>query len=199
MNRLRELREKKGYTQEQIAEKIDCNIKTYRDLELENTEKPYLIHFTKLADIYNCSIDYLLGKSNYRNADNEILSKEIGLNNQAIQNLRIINRLKNNKDYIDSLNLLLSDSDKLTDFLISFSRYINIDTSKSEFMTLNDGHYNIVKGVPPYLIGSGIQEGEKNILLLRDNNQNDLYDFPLKQILDSALQKNLYDSIENYK
>ena len=78
--RLKELRTKNGYTQSAIAERISVTTKTYRTWEIgvynsrSNSQSYPPIDnekLEKLSDIYNVSIDYILGKSNYTSVDNE--------------------------------------------------------------------------------------------------------------------------------
>ena len=62
--RLKELREEKGYTQKQLAEKLGINSVTYLHYEKEQREPPLAL----LADIsrfYGVSVDYLLGLTDF--------------------------------------------------------------------------------------------------------------------------------------
>ena len=62
--RLKELREEKGFTQKQLAQTLGINSVTYLHYEKEQREPP----LTLLADIakfYGVSVDYLLGLSDY--------------------------------------------------------------------------------------------------------------------------------------
>lgn len=62
--RLKELREEKGYTQKQLSEKLGINSVTYLHYEKEQREPPLSL----LADIsrfYGVTVDYLLGLSDY--------------------------------------------------------------------------------------------------------------------------------------
>lgn len=61
MTRLRELREKYGYTQDYVAEAINISRITYVRYEnnMRNIRGPEL---EALADLYNVSVDYLLGR-----------------------------------------------------------------------------------------------------------------------------------------
>lgn len=61
MIKLKELREAKGYTQEEIAEKIGVARTTYIRYEQGVRECSYET-LIKLSYIFNVSIDYLLGK-----------------------------------------------------------------------------------------------------------------------------------------
>ena len=60
MTRIRELREKFGYTQDYVAEALDISRITYVRYEndMRNVRGPELL---ALARLYNVSVDYLLG------------------------------------------------------------------------------------------------------------------------------------------
>ncbi len=62
-NRLRDLREDRDLKQKQLAELLQVHQTTYSDYELGNLNIPVAtLHI--LADYYNVSIDYLLGRTN---------------------------------------------------------------------------------------------------------------------------------------
>ena len=61
-NRLRDLREDRDLKQKDLAEYLQVHQTTYSDYELERINIPInVLH--KLADFYNVSIDYLLGRT----------------------------------------------------------------------------------------------------------------------------------------
>lgn len=64
-NRLIQLRKEKGYTRESFAEILEISPYTLRNYELEVTDPghPFLI---KVADLFNVSIDYLMGVTEER-------------------------------------------------------------------------------------------------------------------------------------
>ena len=62
-NRLRDLREDKDLKQKQLADLLQIHQTTYSDYELGRLNIPVAaLHI--LADFYNVSIDYLLGRTN---------------------------------------------------------------------------------------------------------------------------------------
>ena len=61
-NNLKKLRIEKGKSQEQIAKIANVSQSNYSKYELNKTQMPYAI-IEKLADYFNVSIDYLLGKT----------------------------------------------------------------------------------------------------------------------------------------
>ena len=60
--RLQELRDEKGWTQSRVARTIDVSENCYNFWE-RRTRIPSLENIIKLADAFNVSIDYLVGRS----------------------------------------------------------------------------------------------------------------------------------------
>jgi len=63
--RLKELREGKGITQEELAEHLGVGRPTIAGYETKG-KQPDFEKLSKIADFFNCSIDYLLGRTNER-------------------------------------------------------------------------------------------------------------------------------------
>lgn len=68
MNRIKQLREENNWTQLELSQKINCAMSSIAMYEKED-RKPSLEVLIKLSDIFDCSIDYLLGKSDIRNPE----------------------------------------------------------------------------------------------------------------------------------
>ena len=68
MNRIKKLREEFHMTQQELADKLNGAKSTVAMYENE-TRKPSMEVLIKLSEIFNCSIDYLLGKSDIKNPD----------------------------------------------------------------------------------------------------------------------------------
>ena len=64
ITRLKELREEAGYTQNQIAEKLNIKQNTYSQYENGVRDLPYEYLIT-LSKIYSLSTDYILGLRDY--------------------------------------------------------------------------------------------------------------------------------------
>jgi transcriptional regulator with XRE-family HTH domain len=69
--RLKELREEASLTQKDIAEALGIDRTTYTKYETGKSE-PDFETTSKIADYFNVSVDYLLGKSDIRNPSDEI-------------------------------------------------------------------------------------------------------------------------------
>lgn len=63
--RLKECREEKGYTQGQVAIYCDITEKAYQNYELM-TREPKVEILMRIADLFNVSIDYLVGRTDVK-------------------------------------------------------------------------------------------------------------------------------------
>ena len=63
--RLRELRKEKKRTQAQMADYLQCSMRAYQYYE-SATHYPEIPDLMKLADFFEVSTDYLLGRSEVR-------------------------------------------------------------------------------------------------------------------------------------
>lgn len=70
-SKLIELRLDKNLTQEQVATALNIKRATIGDWEIGRTQ-PGLDELIKIADFFDCSTDYLLGKTECRNAEKEL-------------------------------------------------------------------------------------------------------------------------------
>ena len=70
MNRIKILREEFDYTQQDLANKLQSS-KSVIGLYENETRKPSMEVLLKLSEIFDCSIDYLLCKTDIRNYDKE--------------------------------------------------------------------------------------------------------------------------------
>lgn len=60
--RLKEIRNKKGLTQLEAALKLDIAPRAYQYYE-SGSREPSLSNLTKIANVFDCSIDYLIGRT----------------------------------------------------------------------------------------------------------------------------------------
>lgn len=76
MNRIKFLREEFNYTQQDLADKLNSS-KSVIGLYENEMRKPSMEILIKLSEIFNCSIDYLLGISDIRNPEDIKIEKEL--------------------------------------------------------------------------------------------------------------------------
>lgn len=79
---LRKLRTERGLSQKELTDRLIINRSTYARYETSSTQ-PDFETLSKLADFYNVSVDYLLGRTNNRDA----LHTQAGISNEDYNNL----------------------------------------------------------------------------------------------------------------
>lgn len=67
-NNLKKIRQENEMTQEELAKKINTSRSNIANYE-NDKNMPSIEILNKLSEIFNCSIDYLLGKSDVRNPE----------------------------------------------------------------------------------------------------------------------------------
>lgn len=111
--RLKDAREKKGFSQEDMAEKLNISLPTYRKYE-QGENRVDVPHYIKsLADILDVSADYLVGKSPVPHPEYEVLRKSTGLNDQSIQLPQELYSQDGGEEYhgyIDFINCFLGNT-----------------------------------------------------------------------------------------
>lgn len=71
MNRIKQLREENNWTQLELSQKMNCAMSSIAMYE-KGDRKPSLEVLVKLSEIFNCSIDYILCKTDIRNPGEQI-------------------------------------------------------------------------------------------------------------------------------
>lgn len=126
--RIKELREHNEYTQKQMAEKLGIATVTYVKYERAENEPNYNT-LLKLSDIFNVSVDYILGRSNERDIQVYELNETIKYMEKAISIL-----IKDFPDYKDGLMNLVTSFINNIEFIDMLDRldllYIKNDISK---------------------------------------------------------------------
>lgn len=79
---LKKLRTEKGLSQKELTDRLTINRSTYARYETSSTQ-PDFETLSKLADFYDVSVDYLLGRTNKKNA----LHTQAGISDEDYNNL----------------------------------------------------------------------------------------------------------------
>lgn len=89
MNRIRELREKAGLRQIDVANATGIDQKTLSNYETGKTN-PDSYALIRLADFFNVSIDYLVGRIDdiFSTADRAEIAKKIDIIKQELNNIK---------------------------------------------------------------------------------------------------------------
>lgn len=126
MNRLSELRAEKNLKQEELAKIINADINTISRYERGLLKQVYIDFENKLCDYFECSLDYLRGRSNIKNeAKYSATLKKVS---SMIMNFYATNGTENKQD--------LSDEDlaQFEDFILRFKElFQQLSNSRNYF------------------------------------------------------------------
>lgn len=89
--RLKELREKTGYTEREVAEGTGIPLNTYRHLEYKTIRKTNIHTYLKLAEFYGVGLDYLLGLNTTPTFDTDIVNYQTIKEIKKLKELDFIN------------------------------------------------------------------------------------------------------------
>lgn len=84
MNRMKELREERGISMKEAAQRLNMPYTTYVNYE-KGMREPNSETLIKIADFYNTSIDYLLCKPGADRIDEEVLDKVLEIDYEALE------------------------------------------------------------------------------------------------------------------
>lgn len=126
MNRIKQLREENSWTQLELAKKLNCAMSSIAMYE-NGDRKPSLEVLIKLSETFDCSIDYLLGKSSARHF--EVYAED--WNNPNLVTIPVIGKIAAGKP-------LLAQEDIESTLPIDLSMY-GLSTAKDLFYLLVSG------------------------------------------------------------
>lgn len=128
-NRIKTLRKSKRLSMQKLANAIGIDRHAYSNWETGKIKTaPDLENIIRLADYYNVSVDYLLGRSDFIAPENEYINIETGLTDEAIAGLHTIQLLDetstDNIPLMDLLNFMLR-TDYMTNMLKRLRNFIS--------------------------------------------------------------------------
>ena len=105
LERLKDLREEYGLKQEYVANYLHINQKSYSRYETGERNIP-IDALSKLAELYNVSVDYLIGKSNERREESVKTHLDLVVQNQKYKEIlvEILASLKLLDDNFSTIN-----------------------------------------------------------------------------------------------
>ena len=116
-NNLKKIRQENNLTQEELAKKINTSRSNIANYE-NDKNMPSIDILNKLSETFNCSIDYLLGKSDIKNPENS--NDPLGLLKMGF-NIKDYNPpTKAQKEQIKSLIELIKKKVKTHSVFVSF-------------------------------------------------------------------------------
>lgn len=104
MENLKEIREKKNITQTKLSVELEVSQELISHYETGKS-KPNIETLIKLADYFNCSTDYLIGRTNNSTTIKDLDKKDIEINNIIDKyNYLSAENKKQFKNYLDYLS-----------------------------------------------------------------------------------------------
>ena len=178
--RLEGLRLEKHWSKEDVANQIGVTRKTYHEWEsgktiIEKNTGKNLFYYPSitsdnlfaLSDLYNVSIDYLLGRSDFRSPEREYIGMQTGLSDSAIAALEILH-FPAHKGEIDSLQTGRYDIIALNIILENFYNNYKNSNPQFAFSAENETILNCV--------GKYIDSGSASTSLIQQNNNTNVID-----------------------
>lgn len=105
MYRIKQLREEKGLSQRALAKKIGASFKAVNFWENGKVE-PSAKFICALADVFECTCDYLLGRSD--DLGNVNVMRELSEDEKLLLGLHAKLDYRQSKEVIDFMNFLIS-------------------------------------------------------------------------------------------
>lgn len=135
--RIKLLRKEKGYTQEQLAELLGLNAKSSIANYESGANAPSDEIKTKMCEIFNCSMDYLMGESEYKNFE-EFKSSFIESYESTLYQIDLNNAMIASSLHFVASVLAPEDKDKIKIFLEKEASYsIDPSTIKNFILTFS--------------------------------------------------------------
>ena len=175
--KLRELREEKGLTQQSLADELGIGIQSVRNYENDSLDRiPSTVQLKMLKDFYGVTYEYLLDEDcNNRTTETVSIGKELKLSDKALD--KIINLQYRNRHIRELVEYLAPDDETP----VVFNDWIE-KSDIQEYLVLIKEYQTLNKTLEILQYFTALNEFDKNISdLLNDKNS-------LKHIL-SILEK----------
>lgn len=133
--RIKELRTEKGYTQEELAKLLGLNAKSNIANYESGANAPSDKIKIKMCQLFNCSMDYLMGKSDFKTSNEEFKRYKETSATDAILDIAegLLNLGFNSQQILEIRDLLLSIDNERSLKKISEIRNNLADTQKEKF------------------------------------------------------------------
>ena len=151
--RLETLRRERGMTQEHLSKLVGCTPKTLRSWEFGTL--PNSTDLISLSKIFGVSTDYILGLSDYKKSEFEMISIMTGLNEKAVEALVPSVEDIDHDRVIDALNVLLP-SLNFKNLLVDISEYFKKEKLLFQLHKIRDKQ----------IIAKSLEEYKPNLSLL---------------------------------
>lgn len=180
-----------GLTTAEFSEKIGVPENTIHQWLYNSTRLPNTEGVLKISNAFGFSTDYILGQIDFTQIGNKEISAITGLNDKAINTLRLMKQIAENEksaketgqiksvnqDYTETLNFILSDPAQFMRFMEYLQMYINnyslTDFDKHPCILQNDKTGLQICETPSALLENHAQNQITKILFEWQQKKND--------------------------
>lgn len=182
--RIKELRKEKKLTQEELAKKLGLNAKSNIANYESGANAPSDEIKLKMCELFNCSMDYLIGKSTYRNYEDYQNAQEFVLKNISTLNKEEVQEITALLNYINQNNI--EDVENFINDKLSDSESPNKETLKKIISHLYHKFHD--KNIPSlqntfvlnkYSSIKDLEDAEKLISINKKDDNCKLFNIPI--------------------
>ena len=89
--RIKKQAKEKGFTQERLAEKVNCSLPTIKKWYVGDA-CPDVYTLVELSKILDCNVGYLTGETDHKTYDNKFICENTGLLEKVVDYIRSLNK-----------------------------------------------------------------------------------------------------------
>lgn len=181
MLNLKTLRAESGLSLRELSQKLNFSYSSLGKYE-RNEQEPNLETIIKIADYFDVTVDYLIGRSLFRNPSKEVVGLKLHLSEEAVGNLEIFSHSPSSKvdlTYASILSQMLSHPKFISILAQTFAYILVSDDDWSQSSAeLNSKLKNIVeKELTDFSFIESFKENQlSNIYSLLGNILKDIRD-----------------------
>lgn len=143
--RLKDLRQEKKISQTELASALNISNRTISMYEQGNSE-PNVEILLKIADYFNVTADYLIGRTSCRNIENQSLSNSLGVDEKTIDILRLLSVTTYKYSNLDYLEAIIQHP-QFPALLNQINSYITTDMQGWHDLPVPDANGNIINTI----------------------------------------------------
>ena len=191
--RLQQLRNNRGITQEQIANELDIQVRTWKSYEYGDRNMPTKV-LVNVAKYFNVTSDYLLCLSDEMNPQAKELQQATGLSENAIAN---ISKYRNNNRIMSCINQFISSNE----FILAVGNLSVIMTPYNLMENLDSERVaeRVVQGYNLHEIGTGKRKRSNAKVTLSGEGLNEWLMMKALQAITKLMERIVKGDTDNGK
>lgn len=143
--RLKDLRQGEKISQAELASALNISNRTISMYEQGNSE-PNVEILSKIADYFNVTADYLIGRTSCKNIENQSISDSLGIDEKTIEILLLLSATTYKYSNLDYLEAIIQHP-QFPALLNQINSYIVTDTQGWHDIPVSDSSGNIINTI----------------------------------------------------